>query len=80
MQKGSGGGMKEIDRMRKRNLMKKLEREGLIADSMDVRMSLVKKIYQKEITIEQSRAELKRIRRNAKKHGQTTRDRVWAQG
>lgn len=52
-------------RLDKRVNIEKLEEQGLIADSMEVRRSLVERVMRGEITPEQSREELKRIQRNA---------------
>lgn len=49
------------------------EREGAVADSMDVRLALIKRMDAGELTLEQVQAELARIRRGAKKAGKITR-------
>lgn len=62
------------DRWRlRREAMKKAEADGKVADSMDVRMALMKRVHDGEITLEEAQAELARIKRNAKKNGQITR-------
>lgn len=67
-------------RLDKRVNIEKLEEQGLIADSMDVRKSLVERVMRGEITPEQSREELKRIQRNAKRNGLKTRNQAWRDG
>lgn len=67
-------------RLDKRMNIEKLEEQGLIADSMEVRRSLVERVMRGEITPEQSREELKRIQRNAKRNGLKTRNQAWREG
>lgn len=67
-------------RLAKRVNIEKLEEQGLIADSMEVRKSLVERVMRGEITPEQSREELKRIQRNAKRNGLKTRNQAWREG
>lgn len=49
------------------------EKEGRVADSMEVRKNLIRRMEAGEITFDEMQAELKRIKRNAKKNGQVTR-------
>lgn len=65
---------------RKRDAMRKAEADGLVADSHDVRMELVRKMHAGEMTLEEVQAELKRIKRDAKKNGKVTRDQAWRKG
>ncbi|HHH6630526.1 TPA: hypothetical protein ACP2SW_000472 [Escherichia coli] len=67
-------------RLDKRVNIEKLEEQGLIADSMEVRRSLIERVMRGEITPEQSREELKRIQRNAKRNGLKTRNQAWREG
>ncbi|HFI2181371.1 hypothetical protein [Enterobacter roggenkampii] len=67
-------------RLDKRVNIEKLEEQGLIADSMEVRKSLVERVMKGEITPEQSREELKRIQRNATRNGLKTRNQAWREG
>lgn len=53
------------------------EAEGRVADSLEVRMALIKRHEAGEITFDEMQAELKRIKRNAKKNGQVTRSQAW---
>lgn len=63
------------DRWRhRRAAAKKAEAEGKVADSMDVRMALMKRVHDGEITLEEAQAQLTSIKRNAKKNGLITRD------
>ncbi|WP_219995270.1 hypothetical protein [Klebsiella quasipneumoniae] len=67
-------------RLDKRVNVERLEDQGLIADSMDVRKNLVERVLRGEITPEQSREELRRIQRNAKRNGLKTRNQAWREG
>jgi hypothetical protein len=49
------------------------EAEGKVADSLEVRMALLERVRTGEITLETAQADLKRIRRGAKKAGKITR-------
>jgi len=49
------------------------EAEGKVADSLEVRMALMARVNAGEITLADAQAELKRIKRGAKKAGQITR-------
>lgn len=62
---------------RKREAVKDAEANGLIADSMAVRLELVGRAARGEIAPEQMQEELKRIKREAKKKGLLTRDQVY---
>lgn len=61
----------------RRDAVKKAEAEGRIADSMEVRGELIAKMERGEMTLEQVQAELKKIKRNAKKNGKVTRDQAY---
>ena len=67
-------------RLDKRVNIERLEEQGIIADSMEVRKSLVERVMRGEITPEQSREELKRIQRTAKRNGLKTRNQAWREG
>lgn len=54
------------------------ESDGRVADSMEVRMSLMDRVHKREITLEYAQSELKRIKRGAKKTGQVTRNQVYS--
>jgi hypothetical protein len=61
----------------KLDAVKAAEAEGKVADSMDYRMALMERVHKGEITLEQAQAELKKVKRNAKKNGMTTRNSVF---
>lgn len=69
--------MKSWERNRKHDAIKKAEAEGKVADSMDYRMALMERVRKGEITLEEAQAELKKVKRNAKKNGMTTRNSVF---
>lgn len=56
------------------------EARGLVADSKEVRMDLIRRMDAGELTLDQVQDELKRIKRNAKKNGQLTREQAYRQG
>lgn len=66
--------------LRKKRAVKDDEANGRIADSMAVRLDIVRRMERGEITPEQGQAELKRIKRNAKKNGKITREQSFRQG
>ena len=49
------------------------EADGLVADSMEVRMALVAKMNTGEMTLRQVQAELQRIKRSGRRAGKITR-------
>lgn len=53
------------------------ERDGRVADNMEIRMELVRRLEAGEITFEQMQAELETIKRNAKQTGKITRAQAW---
>jgi hypothetical protein len=64
----------------KRANVKHCEAEGLIADSTEVRMALMEKVRTGECTLQEVQAELKKIKRNAKKNGQITKNQAFVRG
>ena len=64
----------------KRENVKDCEADGIIADSMDVRMELMRKVKSGERTLESVQAELKKIKRDAKKNGKLTRSQAFNRG
>jgi hypothetical protein len=60
--------------------MRKADEAGEIADSMEYRTQLVKRIESGEITLEEGQAELKRVKRDAKKNGKITRTQAYSRG
>lgn len=67
-----------VARIEKGDAVRKAEAEGQVADSMDVREELIRKLHAGEMTLPEIQAELKRIKRNAKKNGQMTRSQVYS--
>lgn len=65
---------------RKQAAIKTAEATGQIADSLEVRMALLDRMKNGEITLEQLRDELKRIKRGAKAAGMTTREQAYREG
>jgi hypothetical protein len=63
--------------LRKQNGIKKAETEGLVADSLDVRMAILQRIHSGAITLEEGQGELKKIKRGAHKKGLLTRTEAW---
>ena len=64
-------------RKQKFDAIRAAEADGKVADSMDYRMALMERVHKGEITLEAAQAELKRVKRNAKKNGLTTRNSVF---
>lgn len=57
--------------------VKEAEESGRVADSMEVRKQLIDRMKAGEITFDQMQAELKQIKRNAKKQGKVTRGQAY---
>ncbi len=64
----------------KHNAVNTAEANGQIADSIEVRSALLKRVKAGEITLEQCQDELKRIKRSAKKLGLITRQQAFSRG
>ena len=64
----------------KRAELKRSEEAGEVADSMNVRMALINRLHAGELTLAEVQAELKKIKRNAKKNGQVTRSKAFSRG
>lgn len=69
-----------IERIHKRANVVRCEKEGLIADSADVRKALIAKVRSGESTPEEMQAELRKIQRDAKKNGKLTRNQAFIRG
>jgi len=67
-------------RIAKRCALAKAEESGQVADSLDVRRALMERVSNKEITIEQAQAELKKIKSGAKRAGKVTRTQAFNAG
>lgn len=63
----------------KKSAVKNAEDSGSIADSMEVRKELMRKVRAGEITLEQAQSELAAIKRNAARQGKSTRAQVWGE-
>lgn len=66
-----------IDKIQRRNMVDKAEKQNQVADSFEVRLALMNRVKSGEITLEQAQNELKKIKRNAKKSGKITRNQAW---
>jgi len=69
----------EASRDKRKNVIAN-ESEGNIADSLDVRIALMEKVRSGECTLAEVQSELKKIKRNAKKNGQITRNQAFTAG
>lgn len=61
----------------RRDWQKTREAEGAVADSTEVRLALMERVHNGEITLEAAQAELKRIKAGAKRAGKITRNQAW---
>lgn len=64
----------------KKAAVRAAEASGVLADSMDVRLALIRRMEAGELRPDQMQAELKRIKRDAHKNGLRTRDEVYRNG
>lgn len=64
----------------KRANVKACEEKGIVADSMEVRKTLMEQVYSGEKTLEQVQAELKKIKAQAKKNGMLTQAQAFSRG
>jgi len=64
----------------KNNALKEAEKEGIVADSLDVRMALMAKVNSGEISLLEAQNQLKKIKSQAKKNGQITRAQAFSRG
>lgn len=60
-----------------RAALRAAEADGRVADSLEVRTALMGRVDRGEITLAEAQAELKRIKRGAKKAGLVTRDQAY---
>jgi len=72
--------MRWNDSTRKRTAVNDAEKQGIVADSIDVRMELIKRMENGEITLDQLKIELNRIKRTAKQNGKVTRQQAFSRG
>lgn len=61
----------------RREALRKAEQDGIVADSMDVRVELMRRVEAGELTLEEAQAELKKIKRGAKAAGKITRNQAY---
>ena len=69
--------MDYFEHKRRLDAVKKAEHDGKVADSMNVRKALIEKMNSGEMTLDEVQAELKRIKRSAKKNGMITRSKAY---
>lgn len=58
----------------RRNALKRAEEQHRVADSLEVRMALMAKVRSGDLSLDEAQAELRRIKRAAKKNGMVTRE------
>lgn len=73
------GRVRVINTIRKRNALAAAEAAMEIADSMEVRGDLIRRMEAGEFSPAEMQGRLAAIKRNAKKNGLLTRDQVWRQ-
>ncbi|MGH0004477.1 hypothetical protein ACQU0X_30805 [Pseudovibrio ascidiaceicola] len=61
----------------RREQANKAEKQGIVADSKEVRMALMAQVHNGDKTLEEVQAALKKIKRNAKKEGKITRNQAY---
>jgi hypothetical protein len=66
--------------MRRRDALAKAEAAGGVADSLDVRMAVMKRFHDGEITLEEAQKIITKIKRDAKKSGKLTRNDLYKRG
>ncbi len=66
-----------FNNLKRRRNQKAAEADGLVADSMEVRLAIMKRVHDGEITLEAAQAELAAIKRGAKKRGLVTRSQAF---
>lgn len=64
--------------LEKRRAVTKADKNEEVADSTSVRLALLQRVKNGEITLEESQKELAKIKRNAKKNGKLTKQQVWS--
>lgn len=53
------------------------EEQGIVADNSELRASLVAKMHAGEMTLDEVKEHLRKVKRDAKKNGMKTRDKIW---
>lgn len=61
----------------KRVALQIAEEQGIVADSTELRESLVAKMNSGDMTLLEVLEELRKVKREAKKNGLKTRDQIW---
>lgn len=69
--------MDDIEHRARRDHQRAMEAEGRVADSMDVRLALMERVHSGEISLADAQVELARIKRNARRNGQITRNQAY---
>lgn len=64
---------------RRRNLREE-EAAGNVADSLEYRMSLIEKVRNHEISLEEAQRQLRATQKSAEKQGKLTRDKAYRNG
>lgn len=64
----------------RRASQRQAEVEGIVADSLEVRKSLMQEFHDGKKTLDEVKSELTAIKRDAKKNGKITRDQAYAGG
>ena len=54
------------------------ESAGIVSDSLDVRIALIERMHKGELTLDQVKAELARIKRQGRKSGLVTRAQAYS--
>lgn len=54
------------------------ESSGVVSDSLDVRIALIERMHKGELTLDQVKAELARIKRQGRKDGMITRAQAYS--
>lgn len=70
--------MDYFEHKKRRRYIEQAEKEGRVADSLEVRMNLIARVKAGKITFNEMQEELERIKRNAKKNGQVTRAQAYS--
>ena len=74
-----GGWMSDyFEHRRKCAALRDAEAEGLVSDSMDVRKALLERMHAGELTLDEVKAELARIKRQGRKSGMVTRAQAYS--
>ena len=60
-----------------KSALKDAEAEDRVADSMEVRKAIMQRFDSGEITLDEAKAELAEIKRNAKRQGKVTRSQAY---